>query len=215
MTTVATYLFAEAAGNEEVRQVSWDRIREYGVTAFMNGIGEWDSENYISHTMSAYINLYDFAKDPQVKMHAKGILDWISMSMAVKYWRGGWAGAVKRDYGNIMAMRGNALVAGHLYFDDLGLKTDGDRDDAHHITSAYRPLMAVVELARGQIAKPAELLITHPTYENWKKDSEGRSGRDYPDFHETFFFGNTYRFGSLVDGHGGDVSGFTMITENS
>ena len=215
MTTVATYLFAEAAGNEEVRQVSWDRIREYGVTAFMNGIGEWDSENYISHTMSAYINLYDFAKDPQVKMHAKGILDWISMSMAVKYWRGGWAGAVKRDYGNIMAMRGNALVAGHLYFDDLGLKTDGDRDDAHHITSAYRPPMAVVELARGQIAKPAELLITHPTYENWKKDSEGRSGRDYPDFHETFFFGNTFRFGSLVDGHGGDVSGFTMITENS
>ena len=108
MTTVTTYLFAEAAGNEEVRQVSWDRIREYGVTAFMNGIGEWDSENYISHTMSAYINLYDFAKDPQVKMHAKGILDWISLSMAVKYWRGGWAGAVKRDYGNIMAMGGNS-----------------------------------------------------------------------------------------------------------
>ena len=107
------------------------------------------------------------------------------------------------------------LVAGHLYFDDLGLKTKGDRDDVHHITSAYRPPMAVVELARGQIVKQAELLMTHPTYENWKKDDAGRSGRDYPDFHETFFFGDTYRFGTLVDGNGGDVSGFAMITENS
>jgi hypothetical protein len=215
MTTVATYLFAEAAGNEATRQSTWNRIREYGTTMYMNGIGEWDSENYLSHTMSAYINLYDFAKDPQVKMHAKGMLDWISMSMAVKYWRGGWAGAVKRDYGNIQALGGNSLQVGHLYFDDLGLKADGDRDDVHHITSAYRPPMAVVELARGEIAKPVELLISHPTYENWKTDSAGRSGRDYPDFHETFMIGNHYRFGSLVSGNGGDVSGFRMITENS
>ena len=215
MTTVTTYLFAEAAGNEETRQVSWDRIREYGVTMYMNGIGEWDSENYLSHTMSAYLNLYDFAKDPQVRMHAKGMLDWISMAMAVKYWRGGWGGAVKRDYGNLMVMGGNSLQVGHLYFDDLGLPSEGDRDDVHHITSAYRPPMAVVELARGEIEKPVELLISHPNYENWKADATGRSGRDYPDFHETFFFGNHYRFGTLVGGHGGDTSGFSLISENS
>jgi hypothetical protein len=215
MTTVATYLFAEAAGNESTRLATWDLIREYGTTMYMNGIGEWDSENYLSHTMVAYVNLYDFAKDPQVKMHAKGMLDWISMSMAVKYWRGGWAGAVKRDYGNIQALGGNSLQVGHLYFDDLGLKAEGDRDDVHHITSAYRPPMAAVELARGEIDTPVELLITHPTYENWKTDDTGRSGRDYPEFHETFMIGNHYRFGSLVSGNGGDVSGFRMTTENS
>lgn len=215
MTTVTTYLFAEAAGNEAVRKISWDRIREYGVTMYMNGIGEWDSENYLGHTMSAYLNLYDFAKDPQVKMHAKGMLDWISMAMATKYWRGGWGGAVKRDYGNIMVLQGLALKTAHLYFDNVGLKTGGDRDDVYHITSAYRPPMAVVQLARGEIAKPAELLISHPTYENWKKDSAGRSGRDVPEFHETLFFGHTYRFGTLVGGNGGDVSGFSVITGNS
>jgi hypothetical protein len=75
--------------------------------------------------------------------------------------------------------------------------------------------MAVVQLARGEVEKPVELLISHPTYENWKTDSAGRSGRDYPDFHETLFFGHTYRFGSLVGGNGGDVSGFSVITENS
>lgn len=215
MTTVTTYLFAEAAGNEAVREKSWERIRDYGVTMYMNGIGEWDSENYLGHTMSAYLNLYDFAEDPKVRMHAKGILDWISTAMAVKYWRGGWGGAVKRDYGNIMALRGNALKTGHLYYDDLGLKTDGDRDDVYHITSAYRPPMAAVQLARGEFDKPVELLISHPTYENWKTDDAGRSGRDFPDFHETLFFGHTYRFGSLVGGNGGDVSGFSVITGNS
>lgn len=212
MTTCATYLFAEAAGNEAVRQTSWERIRDYGVTMYMNGIGEWDSENYISHTMSAYICLYDFAEDPQVKLHAKGILDWISATMAVKYWRGGWAGAVKRDYGNIMVMEGNALKCGHLYFDDLGLPCDGDRDDAHHITSSYRPPMAVVALARGEI-EPCELSISHPTYENWKA-ADGRSGRDAPEFIETFTIGHHYRIGTLPFGNGGDVNGFKLISEN-
>lgn len=215
MTNVTTYLFAEASGNESTRLAAWDRIRDYGVTMYMNGIGEWDSENYLSHTMSAYINLYDFAEDPTVKMHAKGMLDWISMAMAVKYWRGGWAGASKRDYGNIMVLKGNTLKAAHLYFDDVDLPCEGDRDDVHHITSAYRPPMAVIELAQGKIDKPVELLMSRPTYEYWKTDSAGRSGRDYPDFHETFYIGHTYRFGSLIDGNGGDVSGFAMISGNS
>jgi hypothetical protein len=213
MTTCATYLFAEAAGNEAVRQKSWERIRDYGVTMYMNGIGEWDSENYISHTMSAYINLYDFAEDPQVNLHAKGILDWISATMAVKYWRGGWAGAVKRDYGNIMVMEGNALKCGHLYFDDLGLPCDGDRDDSHHITSAYRPPLAVVALARRGF-ETRELSSSQPTYENWKTQN-GRSGRDFPEFIETFTIGHHYRLGTLPFGNGGDINGFKMITENS
>ena len=154
-------------------------------------------------------------KIPQVRAHAKGILDWISTTMAVKYWRGGWAGAVKRDYGNIMAMRANAIVCGHLYFDDLDLPCAGDRDDLHHITSSYRPPMAAVQLAQGHIATPVEMLISHPTYENWKTDDSGRSGRDVQDFHETFMIGHTYRFGSLPFGNGGDVSGFKATTFNS
>ncbi len=215
MTTTATYLFAEAAGNEAVRRISWERIRDYGVTMYMNGIGEWDSENYLGHTMSAYLNLYDFAKDPQIKMHAKGILDWLSLAMAVKYWRGGWAGAVKRDYGNIMALEGNALQVAHLYYDDLGLPAHGDRDHVYHITSAYRPPMAMVELARGQIRKPVELFLSHPAYENWKRDREGRSGRDFPEYHETLYLAHHYRFGTLIGGNRGDVSGFCLISENS
>lgn len=214
MTTVATYLFAEAAGNEATRKISWERIRDFGVTMFMNGIGEWDSENYLSHTMSAYLNLYDFAQDPVVKMHAKGMLDWISMAMAVKYWRGGWAGAVKRDYGNIRALDGNALLTAHLYFDDVGLETEGDRDDVHHITSAYRPPMAVVELARNQFELPVELHISHPTYENWKEEN-GVSGRNRPEYFETMMFGHTYRLGTLLGGSLGDMSGFRMTTYNS
>ncbi|MDA3961328.1 MAG: hypothetical protein PF961_11105 [Planctomycetota bacterium] len=215
MSTCATYLFAEAAGNEETRLATWNRIREYGTTMYMNGIGEWDSENYLSHTMSAYINLYDFAQDPMVKMHAKGMLDWISAAMAVKYWRGGWAGSVKRDYGNMMALDGNSQKCAHLYYDDIGLACDGDRDDVHHITSSYRPPMAAVALAQGRIDAPIELSISHPTYENWKTDSAGRSGRDFPEFIETFMIGHSYRLGTLPFGNGGDVNGFKMITYNS
>ncbi|MUG98406.1 hypothetical protein F7734_41335 [Scytonema sp. UIC 10036] len=212
MREISVYLFAEETGNEATRKLYKERIRRNVRTLYQIGQGEWDSENYLGHTISTYVNLYDFAKDPEVKSLAKSALDWSLMSGAIKYWRGGFGGPSKRDYNN-----GNCVwcsLATHelgLYFGDSPLADPNPSPDlVHLITSTYRPPLAVVALARKQFQKPLELLNSKPTYENWKPGGDAA-----PAFHETLYFGNTFQIGTLAEGSGGDWNGFKMMAFNS
>jgi hypothetical protein len=212
MREVAVYLFAEEAGNEQTRKIYKERISRNVRTLYQIGQGEWDSENYLGHTITSYINLYDFAVDPEVKSLAKSALDWFLASGALKYWRGGFGGPSKRDYS-----QGNCAwcsLATHslgLYFGDSPLADPKpEPDEIHLITSSYRPPAAVVALARKQFQKPVELLNSKPTYENWKP-----RGDDAPQFYETLYFGNTFQLGTLAQGSGGDWNGFKLMAFNT
>ncbi|MEI2583063.1 hypothetical protein [Scytonema sp. PRP1] len=212
MREVAVYLFAEETGNEATRKLYKERITRNVSTLYNIGQGEWDSENYLGHALTTYVNLYDFAKDPEVKSYAKSALDWFLTSGALKYWRGGFGGPSKRDYSE-----GNCVwcsLATHelgLYFGDSPQKDPKPSPDSVHlITSSYRPPSAVVALARKEFQKPAELLNSKPTYENWKPGSDAA-----PEFYETLYFGNTFQLGTLAQGSGGDWNGFKMMAYNS
>ncbi len=211
MRNSAVYLFAEETGNEATRQAYKQRIRRNIGTLYQIGQGEWDSENYLGHTITAYLNLYDFAKDKEVKSIAKSGLDWLLASGALKYWRGGFGGPTKRDYG-----KGNCVwcaLSTHelgLYFNDSPIEDPSPSPDSVHvITSSYRPHPAIVALAKKQFSKPLELLNSKPTYENWKQGNDTA-----PQFHETLYFGNTFQIGTLPKGSGGDWNGFKMMIFN-
>ncbi|MEH2461156.1 hypothetical protein [Nostoc sp.] len=211
MREVAVYLFAEETGNEETRKIYKERIRRNVRTLYQIGQGEWDSENYLGHAVTTYVNLYDFAQDQEVKSLAKSALDWFFTSGALKYWRGGFGGPSKRDYS-----QGNCVwcsLATHelgLYFGDSPLADpQPDSDEVHLFTSSYRPPVAVMALARKQFKKPVELLNSKPTYENWKP-----GGDNAPQFHETLYFGNSFQLGTLAQGSGGDWNGFKLMAYN-
>jgi hypothetical protein len=213
MREVAVYLMAEETGNEEVREKYEQKLRRYVWALYNIGMGEWDSENYHGHTFAAYLNLYDFAKDPEVKQLGKAALDWMSAAAAVKYYHGGWGGPTKRDHGRAnVAYGSSAARLFWLYFGDAPQPNpDPERDTIHVVTSAYRPPQAVVALARKQFDKPVELLSTKPIYENWKE-----GGEDKPAYWETTFFGQTYQMGSVVSRFSdGDVGPFKLMAENS
>jgi hypothetical protein len=211
MREVAVYLFAEETGNQETCKLYKKRIIQNVRTLYQIGQGEWDSENYLGHSITAYLNLYDFAKDAEVKSEAKAALDWYFTSGAVKYWRGAFGGPSKRDYS-----AGNCIwcsLATHelgLYFGDSPIPdSNPSPDSVHLITSSYRPPSAVVALARKQFLKPLELLNSKPTYENWKPGGDRK-----PQFHETLYFGHTFQLGTLAQGSGGDWNGFKMMAFN-
>ena len=213
MREISVYLMAEETGNESVRRLYQQKLRRYVSALYHIGMGEWDSETYHGHTLAAYLNLYDFAQDREVKQLAKAALDWLSAAGAVKYYHAGFGGPNKRDYGssNIVFGSDTAQLL-WLYFGDAKVPNPKpELDSIHVITSAYRPPEAVVALARKQFAKPVELLITHPTYENWKP---GRA--DQPAYWETTFFGQTYQLGSVVSSfQDGDVGPFKLMVQNS
>jgi hypothetical protein len=207
MRETSVYLMAEETGNEEVRRLYEERIRKYVANLYHVGMGEWDSANYHGHTLTAYLNLYDFAKDRDVKALAKAALDYFTAVGAVKYWRGSFSGPSRREYGHTTPRSGGTADHLALYFDDYpGAPESYDRDQVYLITSAYRPPKAVVRLAHKAFAKPLELFLAHPPYEAL------RQGAEAPEFHETRFVGHSFELGTLAEGTGfGDVNGFRLM----
>lgn len=213
MRETSVYLMAEETGNEATRQLYLKKIHRYVNTLYQIGMGEWDSEVYHGHSFAPYLNLYDFAKDPEVRRLAKAALDWFSTAAAVKYYRGGWGGPVKRDYGG-----GNQVLASSaartfwLYFGDSPLSPEKpELDSLYLITSSYRPPLAAVALAHKQFPKPVELLSSKPFYENWKP-----GGDRAPGYWETQYFAQTYQMGSLAGTFAdGDVAPFKLMAENT
>ncbi len=193
MCDSSVYLMAELSGNEETRQLYKQRILAYVRMLYHVGMMEWDSENYHGHTLAPYHNLYDFAKDPEVKRLAKAALDWLYAAGAVKYWRGGFGGPNNRDYGGSnVVLSGGAVQPLWLYFGDTVIENPGGHyDDVHHITSAYRPPPAVVELAQKNFTRPVELHATKPYYELWQPGEPVT-----PQYWETTFFGRSFQLGT-------------------
>lgn len=215
MRETSVYLMAEETGNEETRLLYKDSIKTYVRKLYTIGMGEWDSENYMGHTLAPYLSLYDFAVDPDVKMLAKAACDWICAAGALKYWRGGYGGPCARDYGGSSVVFGAQLShVMNLYFGEATQEDpEPHYDDVHAIMSSYRPPLAVVALARKQFSRPVEMLNSKPYYRNWEegKDSE-------PQYHETLFFGRSYYMGSVVSADSGwryDIGPFKLLAYNT
>ncbi len=208
MRDVAVYLFAEEAGNTATRDLYRKKIANTIRNMFTVGMGEWDSENYHGHTMTAYLQLYDFAKDPEVRLMGKAAMDSLSAIGAFKFYRGAFGGPTKRDYNHPYAWGGSAADHLGLYFDDAPLENpDPAADNVHFITSAYRPPMAAVGLARKEFARPTEVLVSHPPYGALRGP-----GGDEPLYYETTFFGHTYQLGTLARGTcDADTNGFKLV----
>jgi len=214
MREVAVYLMAEETGNRATAQLYKERLRAYVTALFQTGMGEWDSANYLSHGLTAYLQLYDFAQDPEVKLLAKAHLDWTCTAAAVKYYRGAWGGPNIRDYGNIGVHEGASGEFWHYFGEWEQPAAKPYRDFVHVATSAYRPPAAVVALARKAFPRPVEVLASKPSYDGWTKPG----GETAPTYHETTWFGHHTQMGSLPQGHfdqaGMNLNGFRLLAEN-
>ena len=209
MRDTSVYLLAEEAGNEATRQLYQQRITEFVVTMYFMGMGEWDSENYLGHSIAPMLNLYDFARDGEVKRLAKAALDRMAADAAVKYWRGSFNGPTCRDYNHPYPFGGSAAALTWLWFGDSPLQpTRFESDEIHLITSAYRPPTAVVHLARKRFPRPLEIIAGKPQWTAWRHADDPR-----PKYRETQYFGRNFQFGTLVRGsQQPDINGFKILT---
>jgi len=212
MRVTSVYLMAEETGNKETATLYKKHIIDYTKALYRVGIGEWDSENYHGHSIAPLLNLYDFAKDSQVKAAAKACLDFFAAAGAVKYWRGGFNGPTKRDYNHPQPFGGSAANSLWVWFGDhpAGKTSDWESDEVHQITSAYRPPLAVVNLALKRFDRPVEIFAAKPGYSATTKHQFD----SVPEYVETQYIANSYLMGSLTGGtsvDGGDVNGFKIL----
>jgi hypothetical protein len=212
MRVTSVFLMAEETGNRRTAELYKRHLLNYAATLYRVGIGEWDSENYHGHSIAPLLNLYDFARDMEVKRAAKACLDFYAAAGALKYWRGGFNGPTKRDYNHAQPFGGSAANALWVWFGDhpRGKTADWESDEVHQITSAYRPPLAVVKLARKTFERPVEVFAAKPAY-----DATTRHRRESePAYAETQYVAHSYLLGSLTGGtsvDGGDVNGFKIL----
>ncbi|MEX0652608.1 MAG: hypothetical protein WD534_02555 [Phycisphaeraceae bacterium] len=201
MRETSIYLMAEETGNETVRRLYKDKIQRFVANLYRVGNGEWDSENYLHHTIAPYHNLYDFAEDDEVVALAKAALDWLYTASAVKYYRGHAVAPTKRTGGGLARFV-------QIYFGDRPTPEPQPYGDLFHvITSAYRPPLAVVAVGQGEFDRPAELINTKPTYSYWLPGQA-----ESPETWETVFYGKSYYLGSAVSTSSqGDVRPWDML----
>ena len=209
MREVAVYLMAERTGNEMTRRVYKAKLLRTAHQFWNVGMGEWDSEAYIGHTFAAYLNLYDFADDPEVQGYAKAILDYLSLTMATKYFHGGWGGPVKRDYDNVAPWPTASQTVFPYFGAAPAVEAAADREHAFVLTSGYRPPVAIVKLAQKNVGEPFELLGSKPPYEPWLPGND-----EAPETYQTQYFGRTFLMGSSATGSSGDMSGFKLLIAN-
>lgn len=205
MRVTSVYLMVEETGNEETRRLYQETILKYAAALYRIGMGEWDSENYHGHSVAPLLNLFDFAKDKEVKAAAKLCLDYMCAIGAVKYFRGAFNGPTNRDYSHPQPFGGSAPAMLWLYFGDTPLEnTAYESDEVHVLTSGYRPPAAVVELARKSLTRPVELFASKPGY----SATTGNDLKSPPEYLETQYFGRTFQMGSLI---GGTTAGKTAV----
>jgi hypothetical protein len=214
MRVTSVYLMAEETGSAATAAKYKRIVLDYARSLYRLSMGEWDSENYHGHSMAPLVNLYDFAKDPEVKMAAKACLDWVFAIGAVKYYRGGFNGPTKRDYNHAQPFGGSAPSMLWVMFGDCPrMNEHWESDEVHLVTTAYRPPAAVVKLARKEFEKPVEIFAAKPSYSattSFKTESK-------PEYLETQYIANSYQMGSLTCGTlpgKSDVNGFKILVRD-
>lgn len=208
MRECAVFLFAKETGNHSTAQIYKKRLIQFISTYCHFGMGEWDSENYLGHSLSPLLCLYDFAEDRELKAAARTALDRICLDAAIRYFHGQACGPSRRDYNHPYTFGGSLASLFWLYFGDSDEpKEEWEFDEIHLITSAYRPPLAALHIARKQFPMPAELQAHKTDWASWKNVSKDMN----PTYFESSLISHSYQMGTLAFGtQNPDVNGFKI-----
>lgn len=158
------------------------------------GQGEFHSSVYYGYSIGGLLNLYDFARDPELKELAKGLLDWYATNMALRLSWGTAGGAESRGFDRKTWNSGLSAVAWMWWGDgtEAGEKMgDGSaRLALPAALSTYRPPEHLRALARKQVPLPFQLRASHPIYYSYSQGNR---------LWEKFYVTEDYSLGTLLE----------------
>lgn len=214
MARTSGYLFAQAAlqypehfpDAARHMQMLKEWLLTWAQRTYRHGTAEWNSSIYTFYNLAGWLNLYDFAKDPEVKAAAEAVLDYYATEMALHYSFGLPGGSEMRGNG----VPGNAQTAsawlGWYWFGNNAapvLPWVGSQyiQIVHAVTSGYRPHSAILALAE-KTKQPA----------TWYKSSRPSYLFETPSFSKQFFYADSlFTLGSCTGAWAGWTGASTQI----
>ncbi len=176
MSRTSGYLFAQEAlhfpdkfpeAPQKIQQMK-DWILAWSEKALVYGTGEWNSAIYTAYNLCGFLNLYDFAKDEEVRLAAEKVLDFYAAEMALYYSFGIIGGAEMRGNG---AVEGDYTATRYLAWLWFGEATkipffSGSQyiQALHAVTSAYRPDTTLFDLAHKNFDEALWVAGSKPSY---------------------------------------------------
>jgi hypothetical protein len=208
MSRTSGYLFAErfqkgGTGDAETDHLVYFRefLRRECRKLYTIGMGEWDSSTYVAFTATGWLNVFDFAGDPEMKELAWAALDWYATAYAVKYFHGVLAGPEARGFAN-SPLEANTDVMAWLWWDSLPPNFSVDLADATNVRysvvaamSTYRPDPIVTAIARRDVEMPFAVRASKPEY-------YGTTASNFQ--HEVLYNTAAFSMGTLYDPTPGD-----------
>jgi hypothetical protein len=209
MNRTSGYLYAQLAmelfpgefpGAPQRIQQMKEWILYFSKQLYQTGNGEFNSATYGAYNIIGWLNVYDFAKDEEVKKAARAALDYYACELALHNVQGMNGGADMRGKGCTRAFEGATYYFSWLWFgtgsapvalDNIPWEDQGNNEiiqSIHPATSTYYPPPLAVKLATGQFQVPAmyynskgDYLMGHPSWikQTYYKDREFSLGAGY------------------------------------
>jgi hypothetical protein len=184
MSRTSGYVFAERfqkerGGPPESDHLAYFRafLEREGRKLYTIGMGEWDSSTYVAFSLAGWMNVYDFAQDPEARALAKAALDWYASMMALKQFHGVHAGCEARGFANRPVDTQTDIIS-WLWWGTApeGFKPDlvsnkGGRYAVIAALSGYRPPAELTALARKEVALPFQARMSKPSYYGYSEDN--------------------------------------------
>jgi hypothetical protein len=176
MNKTSGYLYAQhSLGNSSFPQAAsrlaetkeW--LRWFAKQTYSKGTSEWNSSTYESYNLVGWLNLFDFAEDPEVKAIAKAVLDYYALEIAMHCSQGLTGGSESR--GNTISWGTGEDYIAWVWFGyqsrlmGPNFWVNQEYSQAMHPAhSQYRPPALTVKLARKEIPLPAFFKNSKPDY---------------------------------------------------
>ncbi len=164
------------------------------------GQGEFHSSTYYGYSITGLLNLYDFAKTPELRELATALLDWYATNIALRLSWGTSGGAESRGFDRNTWNSGLSAVAWMWWGtpNPLNDKAIADGMQLNHARlalapslSSYRPPEHLRAIAHKQVPLPFSVQASHPAYYSYHADNH---------LWETFYVTPDYTVGTLLEG---------------
>lgn len=179
MSRTSGYIYAEIAATKYPKQFpeaasrlsqmkEW--LMTWSKTLYAKGNGEWNSGIYEAYHVIGYLNLYDYAQDPDVKAAAKAVLDYYATEMALHYSWGILGGPEMRGNGIGGSFYSSGAYLSFYWFGGkCGIKPMTMKGEyiqtMHAVTSTYRVPDAILALAqKDYLTEPVYYTNSRPDY---------------------------------------------------
>ncbi|MGC9341904.1 MAG: hypothetical protein ACP5E3_04320 [Bacteroidales bacterium] len=182
MSRTSGYIFAEQMLDYPEyfpEAVMWRNMMKewliyYTKRIYQVGSGEFNASTYGVFNIIGFLNLYDFAKDPEVKELARAVLDYYACELALHNFQGMTSGAESRGAPSMQALAHETEYLSWLWFGGItraksfklfnSNTSKHPLQPVHAVTSKYRPPREIIQLNSLKFTGENWFVNSKPSY---------------------------------------------------